>query len=67
MKKSIRYILIIAVMGAVGYAIGLWASGHSGYSDPSEGPDFEVPAIPGSAGLDSLRQQMLKDRKTEMD
>lgn len=67
MKKAIRHILIIAVMGAVGFAIGWWISGHSGYSDPPKIPDFEVPAIPGSAELDSLRQQMLKDRKIEMD
>lgn len=67
MKKAIRHILIIAVMGAVGFAIGWWISGHSGYSDPPKIPDFEVLAIPGSAELDSLRQQMLKDRKIEMD
>ena len=58
MKKAIRYILIMAVMGAVGYAIGLWASGHSGYSDPSEDPDFEVPAIPASAERTSLPEDL---------
>ena len=33
----------------------------------AEIPDFKVPVIKGSALLDSLRQQMEKDRQAEMD
>ena len=67
MKKALRYTLATAVIGAVGIAIGLWFSGYSENSEDSEFTDFPMPAIKGSAALDSLRQQMEKDRKIEMD
>ena len=67
MKKALRYILAAAVLGAVGFAVGLWFSAYSEDSDDSEFTDFPTPLITASPSLDSLRQQMTKDRKIEMD
>ena len=67
MKKALRYILAAAVLGAVGFAVGLWFSAYSEDSDDSEFTDFPTPLITTSPSLDSLRQQMTKDRKIEMD
>ena len=67
MKKALRYILAAAVLGTVGFAVGLWFSAYSEDSDDSEFTDFPTPLITASPSLDSLRQQMTKDRKIEMD
>ena len=66
MKKTIRYILMISVVGAAGIAVGLWVSKYAESSDDSEYSDFPTPAISASAVLDSIRQQMDRDRQTEM-
>lgn len=67
MKKAVQYLLIIAVLGAVGYTVGLWGSGVSEHTNYSDFSNFEVPVIPSSPELDSFRQLMAKDQKIEMD
>ena len=67
MKRTLQYILITAILAATGFAVGLWVSEYSDNTDESEYFGFPVPVISTSPTLDSLRQQMEKDRKTEMD
>ena len=68
MKKRLRYSFVLAVLLAVGCGIGWLAKGRM---SPSARPDMvdsiRIPVITGSPLLDSLRQQMEKDRKIEMD
>jgi len=68
MKKRLRYSIVLAVLLAVGCGIGWLAKG---WMSPSASTDMvdsiRIPVITGSPLLDSLRQQMEKDRQTEMD
>ena len=65
MKRTGRHIALIAVVAAIGVGIGMWFANAT--ETVAEIPDFKVPVIKGSALLDSLRQQMEKDRQAEMD
>ena len=69
MKRVLRYSLIIILLGAVGFALGMWLrnSDDSEYSEYSDYSDYPIPLIAPSPSLDSLRQQIEKDRKIEMD
>jgi len=68
MKKIVRYIAI-SIVAAAGCGIGLWVSRTHGDRslEPSELLTGPVPVISASPTLDSLRLQMEKDRKIEMD
>ena len=66
MKNGARYIAI-SLIAVAGIAIGLWVSEYSDDTGKSEYSDFPVPVISASPTLDSLRQQMEKDRQVEMD
>ena len=77
MKKRLRYIIVLVSLLVVGGAIGLWIGNLEDHEDWYPGlrhvifsepvPMMSVPVITPSPGLDSLRQQMKKDRKAEMD
>ncbi|MBO4892187.1 MAG: hypothetical protein J5502_06220, partial [Prevotella sp.] len=70
MRKRLQYIIVLMVLLVFGGAIGLWFGnlGEKSWNrsyDPAD--SIWIPVIKGSALLDSLRQQMEKDRQAEMD
>ena len=70
MKKRLRIFIVLTVLLAIGCGIGWWFSEHSENpksSENSEYTEIKIPLINGSPLLDSLHQQMEKDRQTEMD